>query len=202
MEGLWQEHSARACIENLGLGDYMKLEIKNLDSKVLYSAEANTINELLCLAVKDGANLYGANLTGAYLYGAYLYGANLEGANLTGANLYGAYLYGAYLYGANLYGANLTGAYLEETTILETGETWKVYLKEVVPALLVAGGKVLKDMLVPKIWECHSWDNCPMAEAFSVHNIDKIPALYRPRAEQFIRYFDAKLITLGMLKKR
>ena len=96
----------------------MKLEIKNFSGVVLYSVEATSVSELLCAAVKEGANLRGAYLRGAYLGGANLGGANLGGAYLggaylEGANLGGANLGGAYLGGANLGGANLGGAYLE-----------------------------------------------------------------------------------------
>jgi uncharacterized protein YjbI with pentapeptide repeats len=175
---------------------------------VLYeAAEAATISELLHLAVKDGANLdgaylRGANLDGANLDGAYLRGAYLDGAYLDGAYLRGANLDGANLRGAYLDGANLDGAYLGDNTTIETGETWKQYLSAVVPALLVAGGRALSDMLTPKIWNCHSWDNCPMAEAFSTHTIEDVPLLYKPRAEQFMRYFDANLISLDSVARK
>ena len=135
------------------------------------------------------AYLRSADLRSAYLTGAYLSDAYLTGADLSGANLRGAYLRGA-----NLRGANLSGAKFSDTTVIETGETWAVYLAEVVPALLVAGGRSLADILAAGAWTCHQWINCPMAEAFGVHDLSKVPALYRPRAYQFIRYFDAGLI--------
>ncbi|AGY57116.1 pentapeptide repeat-containing protein [Gloeobacter kilaueensis] len=159
------------------------------------------------------ANLYGANLTRANLYGANLTRANLEGANLYGAkltraNLYGANLEGANLTRANLYGANLTRASLEganlegaklgkETKIspetrLPTGELWSEYLAEVVPALCTAGGRKLEE--VAGHWDCHTWENCPMAAAFGVQGIEEIPLLFRPRAQQFVPLFDAGLI--------
>jgi uncharacterized protein YjbI with pentapeptide repeats len=105
----------------------MKIEIKSIGGKVLYTSEATSIKECLINAVNDSANLRGANLGdanlggaylggaylgGAYLRGAYLGGANLGGAYLGGANLRGAYLRGAYLGGANLRGAYLGGANL------------------------------------------------------------------------------------------
>ena len=62
---------------------------------------------------------------------------NLSGANLQGAYLSGANLQGAYLYGANLYRANLHGAKFDEKTVLDTGETWGEYLREVAPVLQV-----------------------------------------------------------------
>lgn len=33
-----------------------------------------------------------------------------------------------------------------------------------------------------------------MAHAFGAHNLSGVPVLLRPRAEQFIQFFDAKLI--------
>jgi hypothetical protein len=64
-----------------------------------------------------------------------------RGENLSGADLSGANLAGANLAGANLTRANLAGANLDDTTRLETGETWKEYCDEVLPKLLTGGGK-------------------------------------------------------------
>ena len=66
------------------------------------------------------------------------------------------------------------------------------YVKETMPALLVAGGKTLAE--VAAAWDCHSWDNCPMAMAFSCHHIEEVPILFRPRVAQFVQLFDAKLL--------
>jgi hypothetical protein len=154
----------------------------------------------------NGANLYGANLDGASLYGANLYGANLDGASLNHANLNhaslnhanlnhaslnGANLYGANLDGANLYSANLNGVKgLPDTLRIETGEMWKDYLEQTVPALLAAGGHPVS----AEAWQCHSRGNCPMSQAFEVKRLEDIPILHQPRVKQFVRYFDAKLI--------
>ena len=154
----------------------MKLQIKTTFGVVRYEAEAGSIGELLALAIKDGANL--------------------GGANLRGANLDGAYLDGAYLRGADLGGAYLGGA-----TVIETGETWAEYISTVVPALLIAGGRALVEVATPEHWHCHSWSNCPMAAAFRSTGLDGVPILLRPRAEQFIRYFDAKLLPLDLFTK-
>ena len=102
-------------------------------------------------------------------------------ADLGGADLRGANLGGADLVGANLRDANLRGARLD------TGETLDEYRREVVPALIAAGGRPVSEAA----WSCHSWENCPMAEAFGVHRVDDVPRLHRPRVEQFIRLFDA-----------
>jgi hypothetical protein len=174
----------------------------------------------------SGANLRSANLSGADLSGANLSGANLSGADLSGANLSGANLRSANLSGADLSGANLSGANLSDLSgaepqergpqrrgsadlsganlrsadldnaYLDTGERFGEYIKQVVPALLTAGGKQLLEVANETHWSCHDWNNCPMAAAFSVTRIDKIPLLYRPRAEQFVRLFDAGLIPL------
>ncbi len=156
--------------------------------------ECETLNDCVEKASSDGANLHGARLDGANLHGARLDVANLEGASLEGASLVRANLYRA-----NLYGANLVQANLDVATKLETGETWGEYLTEVVPALLTAGGKTVEDCA--KHWDCHSWENCPMSFAFSANSIDGVPILLRPRANQFIRFFDAKLIPCPVANK-
>ena len=144
------------------------------------------------------ANLSGANLSGANLSGAYLGGANLGGAYLGGAYLGGAYLGGADLSGAYLGGANLSGAYLRGAYLGDV--LWESYLSEVVPALLTAGGRTLEEVATPETWACHSWKAdgvaCPIATAFGVEALHKVPALYRQQAERFIRFFDQGLIPL------
>ena len=148
-----------------------------IDDAVLYDAPtAETVKQAVEEAVRARANLYGANLVGA---------------NLDGADLYGASLYGASLVGANLYGANLDGA-----TRLTTGETWDEYLRETLPALLTAGGRALAEVATAEHWDCHNWGNCPMHAAFGAADIGGVPILLRPRAEQFIKFFDSKLIPL------
>jgi hypothetical protein len=62
------------------------------------------------------------------------------------------------------------------------------------PALLTAGGKSIADILSTEAWNRHSWDNCPMAVAFSCQSVDSVPLLLRPRVEQFVQLFDAGLI--------
>ena len=104
----------------------------------------------------------------------------------------GANLWGADLGGADLGGANLWGAKMNERTTLPAGYKWDVYLSEVVPALLAAGGQPLAR--IAEAWKCHEWQNCPMAVAFQVRDPADVPALYRWEAEQFVRFFDAGLI--------
>jgi hypothetical protein len=94
---------------------------------------------------------------------------------------------------ASLVGANLDGA------TLPTGETWELYLKEVVPALLVAGGRTIEEIVAEGAWDCHSWTNCPMAAAFRVQAENETPLLLRPRVRQFVHFFDAKLIPKPVL---
>jgi hypothetical protein len=148
---------------------------------VLWEGDAETVKDAIHAALATGADLTDANLRGANLTGA-----NLTGANLTGANLTGAYLTGANLRGANLTDANLRGA---KNIRLPTGETWDEYLTETLPALLTAGGKSLESFT--EHWQCHTWDNCPMAHAFGGNSLNDVPILLRPRAEQFIQLFDA-----------
>jgi len=95
------------------------------------------------------------------------------------------------LSGANLSRADLSGADLSGAN-LSRAIKWERYLAEVVPALCVAGGKSLEE--VAAAWDCHNWDNCPMAVAFSVHSLSEVPALYQREAELFVTLFDAKVI--------
>src|SRR5437667_95588 len=119
----------------------------------------------------------------------------LRGANLGGADLRGANLGGANLRGANLGGGNLRGA------TIPTGETWEQYLDSVVPAFLTAGGKRLEEVATEEHWNCHDWNNCPTAAAFPGCGIEAVPVLLRPRAEQFIQFFDARLIPRPVVTK-
>ncbi len=136
-----------------------------------------------------------ADLSTAILRGAIMRGAILSGADLRGADLSEADLSAAILRGADLSEANLSEA------VLDTGETLDEYVKDVLPALLTAGGKPLADIANSQHWDCHDWTNCPMAAAFGVSTESAIPALYRPRARQFIQLFDAKLIPLEVVGK-
>ncbi len=168
---------------------------------ILWEGEAGTVHEAVIAALKSGADLRDANLRDANLRGANLRDANLGGANLRDADLRGADLGDANLRDANLRDANLREADLRDADLrdaenppawLPTGETWSQYLTEVVPALLTAGGKPLEGFA--EHFQRHSWDNCPMAHAFSGHTLSDVPVLLRPRADQFIQFFDAGLI--------
>lgn len=127
------------------------------------------------------ADLHFADLHGADLRGAYLRGANLRWANLRGANLRGA----------DLSEADLNEANLNDDTILPTGETYKVYLAEVVPQLLLAGERGVEAI---RKWGGHEWTDCPMHIAFDITSPAQAPALLRPRIEQFVQLYDAGLI--------
>jgi len=116
--------------------------------------------------------------------------AVLRDADLRDADLRDADLRGAVLSGAVLSGAVLSGA------VLPSGDRWEQYLSEVVPALCTAGGLPLEAVATAEHWGCHDWTNCPMAAAFSVADENKIPALYRPRAREFIQLFDSGLIPM------
>jgi len=194
--------SLKLCVE-AAAGSGANLSRANLFGANLSGADlsrANLFGANLFGANLSRANLSRANLFGADLSGADLFGADLSGANLFGANLSGADLSGANLFGADLSGANLSGAdkiKMSNTTTIETGETWKEYLEQVVPALLKAGG----GSVTQEAWTCHTWRNCPMAEAFKVKNEASIPILYRPRTRQFVRYYDMGLIPMPKLLK-
>jgi hypothetical protein len=142
----------------------------------------------------ERAILRGADLIGADLSDADLRGADLSDADLRGADLSGAVLSDAVLIGAVLSGADLSDAVLSDSVVLSDGVTWGEYKRDVVPALLTAGGRLLGEVATAETWACHSWTNCPMAEAFRVHDLTELPALYRWQAERFIHFFDAGLI--------
>ena len=147
------------------------------DGAVLYEApDAVTIKEAVEAAVFDGANLNGARLNGASLIGARLIDASLIGASLDGARL-------------------------SEDTQLPTGEKWGEYLRETLPALFTAGGRTLGEVATEEHWSCHNWSNCPMHAAFGAEGISDVPILLRPRVEQFIQLFDARLIPLDAVSK-
>ena len=196
----------------------MKIEIKSWNGSVLFEGDFSSLAEAVVAAVKKKADLRGADLREANLRGADLSKANLRKADLREAdlskanlreadlskaylgvaNLRGADLSKAYLGVANLRWADLSGAKNADSVILETGETLKVYREKVVPELLAAGGHKVSS----KAWDCHSWDNCPMAQAFDIHNTEDAPLLLRPRVEQFVRLFDARLIPLPECVKK
>lgn len=134
------------------------------DDSVLWEDEAETIKDAIRAALMAGADLRGADLCGANLRGADLRDADLRDADLCGA----------------------------ENLRLPTGETWDEYLTVTVPALLTAGGQSLESFA--EHWQCHTWDNCPMAHAFRGASLEDVPVLLRPRAEQFIQFFDANHI--------
>jgi len=169
----------------------------NLTRANLYGANLDGAN--LDGANLTRANLYGANLTRANLTRANLDGANLDGANLTRANLYGANLYGANLTRANLDGANLDGANLDGAKnigdfTMPDGMKFSQYLRDVVPALLISGGKTIKEIIEAGAWQCHSWENCPMKVALNISDESEAPPLLRARVKEFVKLFDAGLI--------
>ena len=77
--------------------------INRFTGDVLFSAEVETVKNLLLTAISAKADLFLADLRGADLREANLRGANLRGANLFLANLRGADLRGADLSGADLF---------------------------------------------------------------------------------------------------
>jgi uncharacterized protein YjbI with pentapeptide repeats len=127
-----------------------------------------------------------ADSVGAALLEALKTRANLTHADLTGADLTHA---------------NLTDANLKRAT-MPHGETWEQYLSEVVPALLVAGGKDLSEVACTEHWDCHDWDNCPMAVAFGITNDSEGPRLLQPRIREFVRLFDANLIPMSTVEAK
>ena len=179
---------------DLARADLTGADLADADLARAYLARADLARADLTGAYLAGAYLTGADLTGAYLAGAYLADADLAGANLAGAYLAGAYLAGAYLAGANLAGADFTRAENVGDFTMADGLKFSEYLRDVVPALLTAGGKTVEDVVSSGAWDCHSWDNCPMAVAFDIGTSDKAPPLLRARVREFVQFFDAGLI--------
>jgi hypothetical protein len=95
---------------------------------------------------------------------------------------------------ANLSYADLRNAKNIGDFTMTDGLKFSQYLSDVVPALLTAGGKTLKDVVDSGAWDCHSWTNCPMAFAFGIKSTEDAPPLLRARVDEFVRLFDAKLI--------
>ncbi len=200
-EALQNAVKAGASLDGARL-DGASLDGASLDGARLDGASldgASLVRASLVRASLDGASLDGASLVRARLDGARLDGARLDGARLDGASLDGARLVRASLVRARLDGARLDGARLDGAR-LPWGESWENYLTQVLPALLTAGGKTVRQILDSGCWDCHQWDNCPMAFAFDVHSIAEIPHLYRPRAEEFVMLFDSKLIPVSAVE--
>jgi hypothetical protein len=152
----------------------------------------------LWVADLRGAKLQGVNLQLADLQRADLRDAELQFADLRSANLGGANLRDADLRGADLRFAKLRGAKLQGATLPE-GVTWEQYVTEVVPALLVAGGRPLAEVATAEHWACHDWTNCPMHAAFGATNLAEVPAAHRNAADVFIQRFDAGLLPLSQV---
>ena len=64
---------------------------------------------------------------------------------------------------------------------------------------LLAAGNHLEEALKPEHWECHKWQNCPMAAAFGVTQLEQVPSEWREKAEFFVRQFDLGLIQREMV---
>lgn len=181
---------------------------------VLYEDEDDSLRATVGIACANfvGADLVGADLLGANLSGADFASANLKGAdlahanlsdvifaraNLIGANFTGSNLKGAIFMDANLSGSNFAGATVSDETILPQGVTWGEFVAEVVPALLTATGKPLAD--AEDHFACHTWANCPMAWVFGVTTMRAVPAQWRLWASEFLRWFDADVLTWEMV---
>ena len=161
--------------------DFTKGKQANLQYADLRYADLRSAN--LRSANLRSADLRFANLRSADLRSAYLRSAYLRSADLRSADLRFAYLRSANLRSANLQSADLRSANI-------TGEIWQEYINEIIPTLLQAGGKTLQQVLSTNCWSCHSWENCPMAEAFNVKSLKDVPKLLKTRVEQFVLLFD------------
>ena len=91
--------------------------LNRFTNAVIFSAEVETVKELVLAAIRGGADLSEADLSGADLRDADLRGADLGEADLRRADLRGADLRGADLRGADLGSADLRGADLREAAL-------------------------------------------------------------------------------------
>ena len=98
------------------------IEIKNVDGRVLYTSNKETIRDAVKEAVANGVSLMSASLIGASLVRANLWGAILSDANLVRANLMSANLEGANLEGAILWGAKNADYVFAVTSICPEGD--------------------------------------------------------------------------------
>ena len=98
---------------------YANLSYANLSRVILSGAD-------LSGASLHRANLSYANLSRVILSGADLSGASLHRANLSGASLHRANLSGADLSRADLAGADLSRARVNERTIIDLPDGWKI----------------------------------------------------------------------------
>jgi hypothetical protein len=179
---------------------YTPVELKEILRlhKLWLNGDSKGIRADLSESDLRGSDLSESDLRGSDLSESDLRGSDLRGSNLSGSNLRNSNLSGSNLSGSNLSGSNLSNSNLRKV-ILPYGETWEQYLAEVVPNLLKAGGKDISE-IVKEAWDCHNWDNCPMACAFSVKSEGDTPLLLRPRVQEFVRFFDAKLIPKPTVK--
>ena len=93
--------------------------LNRFTNAVIFSAEVETVKELVLAAIRGGADLGDADLRGADLRGADLRDVNLREAALSGADLREANLIGADLRGADLRDADLRDVNLREAALSE-----------------------------------------------------------------------------------
>lgn len=125
-------------------------------------------------------------------------GANLRGANLLcDADLCGADLGDANLRGANLRGAKDSG----RGALVLPGVQFSEFVEEVVPELLIGGGKKLEEVANERTWLCHEWSNCPLHEAYGAKSTADIPARWRPFVYVFVALYDSGAIPIELVLK-
>src|SRR5882757_8505993 len=103
----------------------MKFELKNR-----WSGEVQVTAEIECAEDAEFSLKVGLAVKWAVEHKANLRSANLSSANLRSANLSSANLRSANLSYANLSSADLSYANLDDSTPIDTGETWKEYKEQ------------------------------------------------------------------------
>lgn len=174
---------------NLAGANLWRADLRNVDL-----IGANLTHAYLVDANFARSNLEGAKLTHASLSGANLYRTNLGNTDLSYANLIDATLWGANLRGANFAHANFKGVKDIPNFTMPDGLRFHQYTRDVVPALLTAGGRSLDDIKQSVGWDPNNCPVGPVEYAFFVDTIDEIPLLYRARAIEFTMLFNAHML--------
>lgn len=193
-------------LRNLNLQSYL---FRNVKFKNLSMEECDFYRSSFTNVSFRGVNLRNSNLHAAKFQNCRLVRCNLDQVSLSDSFFDGGSVDMCGFNHADLSGSNILLArhqlvlknILSDDTVLPSEVTWKEFLNIVVPFLLQSG-KPLKEVMRKKVWECHSWDNCPMHAVFGASIPDKIPPQFRQIAREFIALYDGGMITREMVMER
>lgn len=146
------------------------------------------------LTVFKDSRLERVNLQKTLLQEAVFQGSELVRCDLSDADMSGA----LFDFQLSLHGKHNR---ISNLTVLPSGVTWGEYLDQVLPYLLQSGRVPLVEVMKKEIWECHSWENCPMRVLFGVAYETDVPPQLRNLAREFINLYDGRLLTYGLAMK-